>query len=67
MRFTISKTWKQPKHSSKITGLRRCGVYVHNGITQSHKNIAICNHMNGPREYLSEEGRRQIQSLICGI
>ena len=48
--FTIAKTWKQPKWPSTDEQIKRCGIYIHNGILISHKkeqNFAICSNMDG--------------------
>ena len=36
---------------------RRCGTYLYNGLLFNHNkewNLAICNNMDGPREYHSK-------------
>ena len=39
--FTIAKIWKQPKCPSTDEWIRRCGIYIHNGILLSHKKNEI--------------------------
>ena len=52
--FTVAKTWKDPKDHQEMSGLRKCGVYIHNGILLSHKREwknAICSNMDATRNY----------------
>ena len=54
--FTIAKTLKQPKCPSTEEWIKKCSVYIHNGILFSHKkeqNNAICTDMDGPSSYLT--------------
>ena len=51
--FTIAKTWKHLNVQGQMIGLRRCDVYIHNGILLSHKkeqHNAICSNMDGTRD-----------------
>ena len=51
--FTIAKTWKQPKCPSTEEWIKKCSVYIHNGILFSHKkeqNNAICSNLDEPRD-----------------
>ena len=49
-------------------------AHVYNGLFVGHKkwNIAICDNMDGPRDYYgkwnkSEKDKYHMNSLICGI
>ena len=35
--FTIAKTWKHPSTHQQMTDLKRCGVYMYDGIILNHK------------------------------
>ena len=39
--FTIAKAQEQPKCPQQMNGLRRCGIYIHNGILLGHKKNKI--------------------------
>ena len=56
-----------------MNGLRRCGIYIHDGILLSHKkqNNAICSNMDGTRDSHTRrsmsERERQIPYYITYI
>ena len=57
--FTITKTWKQPKHPWIKNG-QECMVHIYNGIPPSHYkdwNNAICSNMDGPSECHTERSK----------
>ena len=39
--FTIAKTWKHPSAHQQMIGLRRCGIYIYDGIKPNHKKNGI--------------------------
>ena len=39
--FTIAKTWKQTKGPSTDEQIKRCGIYIYNGILLSSKKNEI--------------------------
>ena len=61
--FTLAKIWKQAKCPSASEQIKKMW-YTHNGILLSHtkeQNNAVCNNMNGPRDYHTKSEReRQI-------
>ena len=76
--FTIAKTWKQPKCPSTDEWIKRCGIYIYNGILAIKKewNNAIFSNMDGPRDYhtkwskpvsQTEKDKYHMILLICGI
>ena len=59
-----------------MNGLRRCGVYICNGILlgdEKERNCAICNNVDGTGGYYAKrnksvrEDRHHMILLICGI
>ena len=86
--LTIAKVWKEPKCPSTDGWIKKMWcmyiyiyiyiyIYTHtyNGILlgdQKEWNLAICNNMDGAREYnakqnKSEKDKYHMISLICGI
>ena len=71
--FIIVKAWKQPKCPSAEEWFKGMWcIYIYNEVLLSHKkawNCAICNNVDGPRDYLvkSEKDKYQMISLICDI
>ena len=58
--FTIARSWKKPKCPSTDEWIKKMWYiythkHTHHGILLSHKkeyNLAICDHVDGPRGYL---------------
>ena len=74
--FTIAKTWKQPKCPLTDEWIRRCSIYIYNGILLSHKKNKIipfvATWMELDTLILSEASEKEEDkyhriSLICGI
>ena len=73
-RFTVAKTWKQPKYPSTDELIKKMW-YIHNGIWLSYKrecNNAICSNTDRPQNYQTkwsqkEKDKHHMISLICGI
>ena len=56
-----------PSAHQQVTGLRRCGVYIYNGMLLSHKkewNIAMCSNMDEPRDYHTKWSKSEKERQI---
>ena len=49
--FTKDKTWKQPKCPSTDIWVKKMWVWEYYSAIKKELNTAICNNMDGPREY----------------
>ena len=68
--FKIAKTWKQSRCPSTNKWIRRCDIYIYNGISHSHKkewNNAICCNIYTPRDYHTKWSKSEREQILCKI